>query len=263
MASFVLLCDVGNTSMKLGFADHEKVLHSYVLSTNSQQSGDSLGLSLLALLGHAHIASESLSAVFVSSVVPSFDPVLRAACERFLQVPVYFVAKDVAIPLGNRYDCPQEVGADRLMAAYAARKLWENERALIVIDFGTATTFDCVEDNAYLGGLICPGVFSSARSLAANTAKLPRISLEVHSLAPAVGRSTSTSLNHGFVFGFASMAEGLCERLKHLLHGSAFVVATGGFAPDIARVTSCFNAVRPDLLLEGLRLLYLDTLYKK
>ena len=119
------------------------------------------------------------------------------------------------------------------------------------MDFGTATTFDCVSGNAYLGGLICPGVLSSHAALAVGTAKLPRISLEVRADVPLVGRSTTTSMRHGFVFGFAAMTEGLCRRLKEQLPGPVEVVGTGGFAADVARVV---DHLRPDLILEGLRL---------
>ena len=122
------------------------------------------------------------------------------------------------------------------------------------MDFGTATTFDCVTGQAYLGGLICPGVLSSHGALASGTAKLPRISLEADADAPLIGSNTSTSMRHGFVFGFAAMTEGLCARLKKQLPGPCLVLGTGGFAPAIAAVSSCIDHVRPDLILEGLRL---------
>ena len=124
-----------------------------------------------------------------------------------------------------------------------------------------ATNFDCVTGNAYLGGLICPGVMSSLGALATRTAQLPRIALTAHADVPIVGRSTVTSLNHGFLFGFASMTEGLYARLTKTLEGPVAFVATGGFAPDVARVVDCFDLVRPDLVLEGLRLLWLCLLY--
>ena len=120
----------------------------------------------------------------------------------------------------------------------------------------SATTFDCVSGNTYLGGLICPGLFSSRNALAANTAKLPRISLEMTDSHVSIGKSTITSMNHGFLFGFAAMTEGLCERLKEELPGPTLVVGTGGAAHDLARICRAFDVVRPDLILEGLRLLW-------
>ena len=198
----------------------------------------------------------------VSSVVPPVDSCLRAAARKYFHLEAAFVPTDLPPAIENRYARPQEVGADRLVTAFAARRLFPHAERIIVIDFGTATTFDCVAGDAYLGGLICPGVHSSARALATGTAKLPRITPEVmdetaHSQL-AIGRSTAQSLNHGFVFGFAAMAEGLCERLRERLGGEALVVGTGGFAQGLAAVCPCLTEIRPDLLLEGLRLTWLE-----
>ena len=113
-----------------------------------------------------------------------------------------------------------------------ARRLLPDVRSVVSVDYGTATNFDCVTGNAYLGGLICPGVMSSLGALATRTAQLPRIALTAHADVPIVGRSTVTSLNHGFLFGFASMTEGLYARLTKTLEGPIAFVATGGFAPD-------------------------------
>jgi type III pantothenate kinase len=127
---------------------------------------------------------------------------------------------------------------------------------VISVDFGTATTFDVVQDSSYLGGLICPGVLSSARALATDTAKLPQIDLEPESLALTIGRSTAESLNQGILFGFSAMTEGILKRLSDYLGEVPAVVATGGFAPQLARVCPAIEDVRPELLLEGLRLVY-------
>lgn len=254
----LLLFDVGNTNIKIGIATTEALLSSYALPTEGARTGDDFGLRLLDLLRHAGLAPEDITACVGSSVVPSLDPILRHACDRYLWHPLLFAPGDIAVPLENRYARPAEVGADRLVAAYAARRLYPGPKALVSVDFGTATTFDCVDGEAYLGGLICPGVLSSAGALSSRTAKLPRVSLEVAEDLPVVGRSTSTSLNHGFIFGFAAMTEGVCARLRHVLPEPLEVVATGGFARSIARVSNCFDHVRPDLLLEGLRLLYVE-----
>ena len=138
---------------------------------------------------------------------------------------------DLPIPLENRYERPNEVGADRLVGAFGARRLLPDVRSVVSVDYGTATNFDCVTGNAYLGGLICPGVMSSLGALATRTAQLPRIALTAHADVPIVGRSTVTSLNHGFLFGFASMTEGLYARLTKTFEGPVAFVATGGFCP--------------------------------
>lgn len=254
--SYALLFDIGNTSTKIGLGRASGPMLSYVLPSHERHTADELGLTLLNILSHAGLLPGDLEAALASSVVPGLGQLLRQACRRFLDLDLLFAPEDLPIPLENRYALPHEVGADRLVGAYAARRLFPTAPSIISVDFGTATTFDCVAGNAYLGGLICPGVMSSVSALALGTAKLPRISLEVEEGRPAPGRSTSVSLNHGFVFGFAAMAEGLTARLAQDMPGPVTVVGTGGFASALSRVTDCFQAVLPDLLLEGLRLLY-------
>lgn len=256
MTQCVLYFDIGNTNTKIGVCGREGKLSSYVLPSNERQTSDEFGLALLQVLAHQGLRADEFAGGLASSVVPGMSGIVRRACERFLGLSLLFAPEDVPLPLENRYARPHEVGADRLVGSYAARKLFPETPSIISVDFGTATTFDCVEGNAYIGGLICPGVLSSVGALAAGTAKLPRISLEVKERSPAPGLSTSTSLNHGFVFGFAAMTEGLIARLAATMQGPLISVGTGGFARSIARVTDCFHSVRPDLLLEGLRLLY-------
>lgn len=260
----VLLIDVGNTSTKSGFWSGragDEALTAYSLPSDTSQSGDSLGLQLRQLAEHAGVEAEfgPVTSVLVSSVVPGMDPLIRHACRRFLGVTARFAHQDVPVPLENRYERPHEVGADRLVAAYAAHRLVPEAPAVISVDFGTATTFDCVRGTAYVGGLICPGMLSALGALSARTAKLPRIALETEtgddSLSP--GRSTATSLSQGFLFGFAAMAEGLVDRLRKTLPNPCPVLATGGYAEDVARLArpELFLTVRPELILDGLRLL--------
>ncbi len=256
--SYALLLDIGNTNIKLGIADRSGIRESFSLPSSRSYTSDSLGLSLAQLLSYAGCPVKDVEAVLASSVVPSLDPLLRQACKKYIKQNLVLVPQDLPIPLENHYAEPRQVGADRLVGAYAARMLFPEPASIICIDYGTATTFDCVQGNAYLGGLICPGVLSSASALAARTAKLPVVSLETEDSEPTPGKSTSTSINHGFIFGFASMTEGLCARLSKNLAAPCFVLATGGFAPSLAKVTNCFDALKPDLLLEGLRILYIN-----
>lgn len=254
--SKALLLDIGNTNIKFGLADKSGIIRSYSLPSTHNQTADSLGLYLLSLLQHAGTPASELDLALASSVVPNLNPMLRRACADYLNLRLAFVPEDIPLPLENRYAEPTQVGADRLVGAFAARTLYPEPASIICVDYGTATTFDCVEGNAYLGGLICPGVLSAASALASRTAKLPTVSLDVDPEGPYPGISTSTSMSHGFVFGFAAMTEGLCERLKKRLKGPCFVLGTGGFAVNLAAVTNSFDAVRADLLLEGLRLVY-------
>ncbi|MBF0483064.1 MAG: type III pantothenate kinase, partial [Desulfovibrionaceae bacterium] len=215
---------------------------------------DAWGLLLRGALGHAGCDVSRLAGAVICGVVPPVHPLISKALMRFFGIKPLFVPDDLPIPMANKYQRPAEVGADRLVTAFAARRLF-SEPSLIAVDFGTATTFDCVTGDDYLGGLICPGVLSSAQALASNTAKLPHISLELDSKELHIGRGTAESLSQGLIFGFAALAEGLIARLAAQLPGPVAVVATGGFAEVLGPVCPALGAVRPDLLLEGLGLL--------
>jgi type III pantothenate kinase len=254
----LLLFDIGNTAVKIGLADGRCVLSSYTLRADAGQTADSLGLTLLSVLGHASVVPDSLDACIVSSVVPVFDPLLREAAARYIGRPLYRVPEDMPVALDNRYERPAEVGADRLVGAFAARRLYPGADSLIVVDFGTAVTFDCVSGQAYLGGLIFPGPLTAMTALSREAAKLPRVNLDVCAHTLEMGRDTATSIQHGLIFGFVSVVEGLTRRLARRLPGKTLVLGTGGFAESIAGVSQVFDHVLPALLLEGLRLLYYD-----
>jgi type III pantothenate kinase len=257
----VLLLDVGNTNVKIGLArPAQGLVSSYALPTapaGNVGTADDWGLKLLDICRAEGLDPGEVTDIVAASVVPPMNPVLTCAAARFFGQPgqsMRFVPEDIPLAIENRYARPQEVGADRLVTAYAARASC-SAHTIIVVDFGTATTFDCVQGNAYLGGLIGPGVLSSARALATGTAKLPHITLEIDENCLHIGRSTAESLNQGLIFGFAAMVEGLACRLAATLGvapGDAHVLATGGFARTIAQVCPAINEVREDLLMEGL-----------
>lgn len=261
MDGYGLFIDIGNTSIKIGIGSRDKIITSYTLPTNTSCSADEIGLQLLQLVHHAEICISkdiTFQICLISSVVPSMDIVLRHACNKFFICQTLVVHQDIPVPLENGYNQPLEVGADRLVAAYAARSLFPQYKSIVSVDYGTATTFDCVTDNTYLGGLICPGVRSSLDALSKHTAKLPCIALSQMSNVPVIGKNTDTSLNHGFLFGFVAMTEGLCVRLLELLVNPVTFIATGGFAFDIASYVSYFDAVCPELILDGLRLIWIE-----
>ncbi len=258
MTSQILLFDIGNTSIKVGLAQADSLLTTYTLRTDAGQTADSLGLTLHSLLHHANLAKDAIAACVCSSVVPSMTSLVREACARFVGAPFYTVPQEISVPLNNCYNNPHEVGADRLVCAYAARKLMPQIPSLIVVDFGTATTFDCVTHHDYLGGIIFPGVHTAAAALSSKAAKLPRIDLDTTDTEPVPGRDTASSMQHGILFGFAAMVEGLSQRLAKQLQGPVHIMGTGGFAKDIAKVSSCFDSVLPNLILDGLRQLYFE-----
>ncbi len=255
MSAPLLLADIGNTNVKLSLASSSKVKENLVVPTR-EYTLDALGLVLCNACSFFGIRPDEIQACVIASVVPHLDSMFTAAGKRFLGCPVFFVPDDITLPLENRCICPQEVGADRLVAAYAARQMF-TERTLIVVDFGTATTFDCVQDNAYLGGLICPGILSSLQALATKTSKLPHIHLECVGPQLEIGRDTFTNINQGMIHGFAAMLEGLAQRLTTSLDDDkALVIVTGGLADRIAPVCSAIDHIRQDLLMQGLRMAY-------
>lgn len=251
MSRYVLLADLGNTTSKFGLADGAGIAGSFVLPTDRLATPDSLGLCLVAAAAHLKAAPDEIDDVVVSSVTPPLDPVLTRACQRYFGLTPRFTPRDLPIPLENRYARPFEVGADRLVTSFAARALYPDP-VLVAVDFGTATTFDCVRDNAFLGGLICPGLSTSLSALAAHTSKLPHIALSVDGLALDIGTSTAECINQGFVHGFAAMVEGVAAKLRDHLGGRIRLVGTGGFAERLAPLCPSLSDVRPELLLHGL-----------
>ncbi len=252
--STLLLADIGNTSIKIALAYNLIIRHTYSFPSTIPYSEDSLGLALTQAIQHAGVHPSEISQVLVCSVVPDVDTLFASASSRFLGKSPRRFPEDFQIAFENAYARPAEVGADRLLAAFAARRLFPDSPAVISVDYGTATTFDCVSANAYLGGLICPGLLSSHKALATGTAKLPRISLSVEGTAPLIGNSTAISMSHGFIFGFAAMTQGLVAELRKQLPSPCPLVATGGFAADIARVCPTIDKVQPHLILDGLLL---------
>ncbi len=253
----VLLIDVGNTNTKIGLGIGDKIISTYVLPTSLKDTPDTFGFKVFTLSRHLKVDIMDIDIWMVSSVVPPLNGIIREAGEKYSKCRVVFVPEDRDVPLENQYANPMEVGSDRLVTAFAARRLFSTP-GLIVIDFGTATTLECVQDNTYLGGLICPGILSSLQALSQKTAKLPKISLEVDQEKILIGNSTITSMNHGFIFGFACMVDGLCEKLKDFLSGEITVVATGGFAPKIKGISRTIDKIVPDLLLKGLLMMSVD-----
>ncbi len=253
-----ILIDVGNTTMKIAFAAASG-MQSCFLETDCRQTADSLGLSLLRLLDRLGLARESVSACAVCSVVPAMDDLLEKAVAQHVGCPLYFAPRDLPVPLENRYKNPDLLGADRLVAAWAARELYPESPALVILDFGTVVSCDCVQGNVFLGGLLFPGLKAALAAMARNAAKLPDISLEsAEDASPGaslLGRDTAACMRHGILYGFAGMAEGLVARIRQELAVPCTVLAAGGFAKLMAGLCPSVEAVWPDLAIKGLDLL--------
>lgn len=251
MDKIILTLDVGNTQAKARLA---RASGTWGDTRTASGHKDFDARAWAGFLEQAAAGAE-VQALVLASVVPAADAAVRQAASG-LGWTTLAVPGDLPVPLENRYARPAEVGADRLVGSFAARRLFPDQERLVVVDFGTATTFDCVQGNAFLGGLICPGLLSASRALHQETAKLPLPSLELSSPDLHIGLSTMDSMNQGLLFGAAAEVEGLTRRLGEVMGGEVFVIATGGLAAKVAQVCPVIRAVIPDLLAEGLALAY-------
>lgn len=253
----LLAIDVGNTNIVIGVFEGQALGRSWRLATARERTGDELGLMFSDLLERAGIRPGSIDGVIMASVVPQLTAPVIDMAVRYLGLTPLNVDADTDIGIPNLYAHPSEVGADRLVNAVAAWEQYGRRRAmpLIVVDFGTATTFDAISaQGEYLGGVICPGIQISADALFQRAARLPRI--DVRKPASVIGRTTVASMQAGLFFGYVEMVQGLVRRLRGELGGAAFCVATGGLAEVISPETDVVDAVDRDLTLVGLRMIW-------
>lgn len=251
----LLAVDVGNTNIVIGVFRGETLIHSWRLTTIRDRTADELGILITDLCDRYEIRQPEISGIVIASVVPPLTSTLVAmVAEYFGRVPLLFEpAVNAGIPV--LIDNPAEVGADRVVNSIAAFASYGAGLPIVVIDFGTATTFDAVSAKGeYLGGVICPGPQVSADALVQRTAKLPRI--DVRKPARVIGTSTIGAMQSGLFWGYVDMVEGLVRRMKVELGGSATVVATGGLASIVAPEATCVDHVDQELTLRGLRLVW-------
>ncbi|MBP1764525.1 MAG: coaX [Firmicutes bacterium] len=249
----LLVFDVGNTNIVLGVYDKETLLYHWRISSDKQKTSDEYGILLHNLFAFRGINMRDIKAVAISSVVPPLIVPLTRMCQRYFFVDPLLVGPGVKTGICIKYENPREVGADRIVNAMAAFQKYGGP--LIIVDFGTATTFCYVSANAdYLGGAIAPGIGISTDALFQRAAKLPRIELAVP--RSVICRNTITSMQSGIIFGFVGQVDEIVRRMKKEAGEDAKVVATGGLANLIAQESSTINVVEPFLTLEGLRLLY-------
>ncbi len=253
----LLAVDIGNTNIVFGFFMGERLTTSWRLATWPDRTADELWVVVRQLLAEKGVRSGGIDGVVVSSVVPPLTQTVTEMVARGLGHQALLVDAGNA-GLAIRYENPQEVGADRLVNGVAAcAQYGAGEQPVIVVDFGTATTFDAVSARGeYLGGVICPGVEISADALFQRAARLPRV--EVRRPAGLIGRTTVASMQAGLFFGYVAMVEGLVQRLRGALgdEGNPVCVATGGLAGAIAAETDVIDHVDLDLTLTGLRLVW-------
>ncbi len=248
--------DIGNTNVTVGAlpvrapSGAPALMAGWRLATHRHATADELSVTLLSLVATAGLDLRRLEGVAVASVVPPLDPVFRDLSEKHLKRSPLFVAAGVKTGVKILYDSPSEVGADRVVNAAAAYARVKGP--LIVVDFGTATTFDCVNgDGAYLGGAIAPGPQMSAEILYQRTAKLPLLGA-FRQPPHAIGKNTQDSIASGLFHGYVGLTRGLLARLAKEMGGKPKVLATGGLSALLAPSLPEINAVVPDLTLEGL-----------
>ncbi len=251
----LLVVDVGNTNTVLGLYEGKELLHNFRIESSKGRTVDEYHVLILSLVQLTGIAAVSVTASIVASVVPALSEPIGSALRRAFGHRALVVGPGIKTGMPILYENPREVGADRIVNAIAAYEKVTDGQGCIVVDFGTATTFDCVSNKGeYLGGVIAPGMQISAEALFSRAAKLPRA--EISKPPRAIGRNTVHSMQSGIVFGYVGLVDGLVVRLKSELGYPCRVIATGGLAGLIAPESSTIEENDPDLTLEGLRILY-------
>lgn len=251
----LLVADVGNTNTKIGVFDGGRLLVSWRLTSRREQTADEYGLFIESLLRTRGIRPSDMLGVAISNVVPPVQQALEWMCEKYFGHPAFFVEPGVNTRLPLAVDAPREVGADRYVDAFAATAIYGPP--LIVIDFGTATTFNCVNARGeFVGGAIAPGIATSVEALINRAARLYRV--ELVRPKEAIGRNTVTNLQSGAIYGYAGLVDGLVERMRGELGTPVKVIATGGNAGLVVDVARCIERVDEHLRLEGLRRLFVE-----
>jgi type III pantothenate kinase len=251
--SSLLAIDIGNTNTVLGLWRGDELVAHYRIETNERRTADELAVLLRGLLGGDGLDVSTLSDAIVSTVVPTALHQVTRLCDGRLRIPLVVVGPGIKTGMPILYENPREVGADRIVNAVAA---YEQLRAgCVVVDFGTATTWDVVSPRGeYLGGVIAPGIQISAEALYRHAAKLPRV--ELARPGKVVGRNTVASMQSGLVYGYAGMVDAVVDRIRGEVEFEARCIATGGLAPLIAGESRTIEEADGLLTLRGLKILF-------
>ncbi|OPY57600.1 MAG: Type III pantothenate kinase [Pelotomaculum sp. PtaU1.Bin035] len=249
----ILVFDVGNTNIVLGVYRGSELIADWRISTSRDRTADEYGVILKELFDISKLEMDSIKATVISTVVPPLTFALERTCRKYFNLTPLIVGPGIKTGLPVNYENPREVGADRIVNAVAGIELYGCP--LVIVDFGTATTFCAINARGeYLGGAIAPGIGISTEALFARAAKLPRVEL-VKPLS-VIGKNTVTSMQSGIFYGFVGQVDGIVTRMKKELGENTKVIATGGLARLIAQESTEINRVDPFLTLTGLRLIY-------
>lgn len=249
----LLVIDVGNSNIVLGIYDDQQLQRHWRVSTDKARTSDEYGILFHDLFSLAGIGFSQIKAIIISSVVPPLTGVLENLCRDFFTLTPYVVGPGIKTGMQIQYDNPREVGADRIVNAVAGYE--KHHCALIIVDFGTATTFDYVNAKGeYCGGAIAPGLAISLEALFQRASKLPRV--DISRPPQAIAKNTVNSMQAGIFYGYVGLVDGIVERIKAESRDQPKVIATGGLASLIAAESKSIEEVDAFLTLEGLRILY-------
>ena len=249
----LLTIDAGNSNILLGVFTEDRLLHDWRLLTEPEKTIDEYGILFQNLYRSVSLAVEETTDIIISCVVPPLLGTLGELCEKYFHLTPLVVGPGVKTGMPIHYDNPREVGADRIVNAVSAYE--KHKRSLIIVDFGTATTFDCISSKGeYLGGAIAPGIVISTEALFHKASKLPRV--ELVKPKAVIGKNTVASMQAGIVYGYVGLIDGIVSRMKEKMKDNPLVVATGGLAQFIAAESDNIDEVDESLTLEGLRIIY-------
>ncbi len=249
----LLVMDVGNTNIVLGLYEKKELIIHFRISTKKNWTSDEYGLLIMDLLSFSKIDSKRIKDAIISCVIPPVLPVLEDMANRYFHLTPLTVGPGIKTGISILYDDPRDVGADRIVNAAAGYE--EYGGPLIIVDFGTAVTFDVISKKGeYMGGIIFPGIIISSEALFKYAARLPRI--EMIRPETVIGRSTVGSIQSGIIFGYAEMVDGIVNRIKREIKGNPYVLATGGLVHLIASESSVIKKVDPFLTLKGLKIIF-------
>ena len=250
----LLAIDIGNTNLVFALCDGDIICAQWRIHTDTRHTADEYAVWLFALMDRAGIVASAIDSAVLSSVVPDANFAVKSFIRQYLKCePLMVASGEIELGMKVLIDNPQELGADRLINAYAAWSQWN--QALIIIDFGTATTFDVVSgEGAYLGGVIAPGINLSLEALKRAAAKLHGIAI-THPES-VIGRNTTSAMQSGIFYGYAGLIEGIVSRIKAERGETMKVIATGGLAPLYAQATPLIDLVDADLTIRGLSLIH-------
>lgn len=253
VSGLIFVLDVGNTNTVLGVYEKDELKFHWRIETNRSKTEDEYGMLVKSLFEHVGIRFEDIHGIIISSVVPPIMFSLERMCEKYFHVNPLIVGPGIKTGLDIKYDNPREVGADRIVNAVAG--IHEYGSPLIIVDFGTATTYCYInEKEQYMGGAIAPGIGISTEALYTRASKLPRI--EIAAPDHIIGKSTVAAMQSGIFYGFVGQVDGIVSRMKAYSKIEPKVIATGGLASLIANESETIDHVDPFLTLKGLRLIY-------